>query len=367
MSEDITPGLLKKIQDDFQENFDKSSVISDLYKKVRDGTATYKEANEFAIEVGDILAGAYRNNLSSAVLPNGKMYYNIAQRIIEPTMKRNYELITDVTNQVQTALNKSAKIGVKAIQPKLNLDRIHGIVNKVSNAEIYDDVAWALDEPIKVFSQSIVDDAIKENAEFQHGSGMSPKIVRTSTGKCCDWCDKVAGVHDYEKVRDTGNAVFRRHQYCRCIVLFDPADGRNQVQNAHSKKWKNIQNNDKIETRKEIGLDYAKRKLRNVKFRTANMSREEFARGKKLWKEYKELPLSRREKEYVYEEFDNNLSVEEKECCMVRRAIGNYWYRAIHLGHNQYKIIGKEAIEPFDDIVDEVLSEMFGRDWRSYL
>ena len=63
--EDITPGLLKKIQTDFNNQFDNSKVIAGLYAKVRDGTATYLEANEFAIEVGDILAGAYQNNLSS--------------------------------------------------------------------------------------------------------------------------------------------------------------------------------------------------------------------------------------------------------------------------------------------------------------
>ena len=166
MTVDITPGLLKKIQDDFQKNFDKSAMISELYKNVRDGTATYKEANEFAIEVGDILANVFKNNLSSDVLPDGRMYYNIAQRIIEPTMKNNYDLITDVTSQIQTSLNKSAKIGIKAIKPELNQDRIHGIVNKVSDAEIYDDVSWILDEPVMNFSQIFVDVYIRDNAEF---------------------------------------------------------------------------------------------------------------------------------------------------------------------------------------------------------
>ena len=242
MTDDITPGLLKKIQDDFQKNFDKSAVISNLYKKVRDGTATYKEANEFAIEIGDILAGAFKRNLSSNVLPNGRMYYNIAQRIIEPTMKNNYDLITDVTNQVQTSLNKASKIGIKAIKPELNQDRIHGIMNKVADAEVYDDVAWVLDEPIVNFSQSIVDDSIKANAEFQYGSGMSPKIVRTSTGKCCDWCNEIVGVYDYEKVRDTGNKVFRRHRFCRCMVEYDPGTGR--VVDVHTKKESDKNNRD---------------------------------------------------------------------------------------------------------------------------
>ena len=74
-----------------------------------------------------------------------------------------------MTEQIQTSLNKSSRIGIKAIKPELNQDRILGIVNKVSEAEAYDDVAWVLDEPIVNFSQSIVDDSIKANAEFQYG------------------------------------------------------------------------------------------------------------------------------------------------------------------------------------------------------
>ena len=108
--EDITPDLLKKIQDDFNNQFDNNKVIAGLYEKVRDGTATYLEANEFAIEVGDILASAYKSNLSSDVLPDGRMYYNIAQRIIDPTMRNNYSLIADVTNQVQKSLNDAAHL-----------------------------------------------------------------------------------------------------------------------------------------------------------------------------------------------------------------------------------------------------------------
>ena len=49
--EDVAPELLKKIQSDFQDRFDKSALIAELYEKVRDGTATYVEANKYAIEV----------------------------------------------------------------------------------------------------------------------------------------------------------------------------------------------------------------------------------------------------------------------------------------------------------------------------
>lgn len=234
--EDIAPKLLKAIQIDFQKNFDKSAIISNLYKKVRDGTATYQEVNEFAIETGDILAKAFANNLSSEILPDGKMYFNIAERILEPTLTNNYDLVVDVVKQVQTDINKKAGIGIKAQIPKLNKDRIRGFVNRVSSSEKYDEVAWILEEPVRLFSQSIVDDAIQINAEFQYNAGLSPKIVRRSTGKCCEWCNAIVGVYDYP---NTPKDIYRRHDFCRCTVDYIAGKKRRNVHNGNVGKQRN--------------------------------------------------------------------------------------------------------------------------------
>lgn len=261
--EDIAPGLIKKIQADFQSMFDKSDNISTLYVKVRDGTATYVEANDFAIETGEILATAFSNNLSSAVLPEGKMYYNIAQRIIEPMMVNNYNLISNISLQVQEILNKSANIGIRAIKPGLNTDKIQGIIDRVSSADDFDKVAWVLDEPIKTFSQSIVDDAIRENAEFHSKSGLRPKIVRRVAGNCCEWCSNLAGSYTYpDEVPDD---VYRRHQRCRCTVDYKPGDGK--VQNVHSKRWKTEEERGKIEARKQIAKTDSDQDTRKTEYR----------------------------------------------------------------------------------------------------
>lgn len=236
--EDITPSLLKKIQDDFKNEFNQSKVISDLYARVRDGTATYNEANDFAIEVGEILASAYQKNLSSSVLPDGRMYYNIANRIIPATMSNNYNLIVDVTKQVQELLNKAAGIGIKAIVPEQNTDRIKGIVNKVSDAAVFDDVKWVLKEPIVNHAQSVVTDTIKKNAEFQYSAGLSPKIERASTGKCCEWCNSIVGIYSYP---DVPRDIYRRHDHCRCKVNYVAGGKRIDIHHGNTGKRRYVQ------------------------------------------------------------------------------------------------------------------------------
>lgn len=347
--EDITPSLLKVIQTDFQSKFDKSSVISSLYAKVRDGTATYVEANEFAIETGNILAQAFQNNLSSNVLPDGRMYYNIAQRILEPTMINNYELITEVTNQVQTSLNKSAGIGIKAITPELNEDKIVGIVNRVSDAETFDDVAWILDEPIKTFSQSIVDDSIKANAEFHSKAGLQPVITRKVAGNCCDWCKTVAGTYRYPN--DVPHDVYRRHQRCRCTVDYIPGDGK--FQNVHSKKWRTEKESNTIETRKTIGLSLQKHSGQEMYLKTGTMSAKEYAEFKRELngvKGRKQIILPKDEYAMVMSELNTHMSDEDRKHAIVTKAIGNHYYTIINKGFDDYTIIAKRPI--INDIED---------------
>ena len=231
--DDIAPKLLEQIQSDFKNRFDKSEKIAILYARIRDGTATYKDADTFAAETGEILAAVFRDNLSSDVLPDGKLYYNIAERILRPTLEHNYELVAGVSADIQNILNKAAGIGIKAVRPELNQDKVQGIIDIASGKEQYDDIAYMLDSPVVNFTQSIVDESVRVNAEFQYRSGMSPKIVRTSSGKCCEWCDGIAGVYNYSEVMNTGNDVFRRHKNCVCLVEF--VAGKD-IKNTHSKK-----------------------------------------------------------------------------------------------------------------------------------
>jgi len=177
------------------------------------------------------------------------MYFNIADRILNATLGENHRLISDVTAQVQKIMNQPAGIGIKPITPKLNQDKIDGLVNRISSEENFDDVAWILDEPVVNYSQSVVDDAVESNAEFQTKAGLSPKIIRTSTEHCCKWCEEVAGTYEYPNVPQD---VFRRHERCRCTV--DSLSGDWKRQNVHSKKWAISTDEAQKEARKVIGL-----------------------------------------------------------------------------------------------------------------
>ena len=230
---DIAPELLVKLQKAFNEKYNNNKKISKILSTIKDGKPTYSEVNDLSIEVGDILAEVFKENLSGDMLPDGRMYYNIAKRTIEPMMINNYDIVTDNATIVQEILNKQAGMGIKAQTPDLNQSRIDGIINRLDEEEVFDDVKWILDEPIKNFTQAIVDDAIEKNARFHEGLGLSPTITRIVKGNCCDWCRQVAGDYNYPDVPED---IYKRHRYCRCTVEYNPGD--NKRQDVWTKQWR---------------------------------------------------------------------------------------------------------------------------------
>lgn len=230
--EDIAPELLARIEQEFSKQFKTDQFLAELAAKLEAGTATHTEAYEYAGRVGEILTDTYQHTISSASLPDGKLWYNIANRVITPTMNHNYDIIAQYVTDVQTNLNKAAGLGIKAIQPDMNAaDKIQGIVNRVSSESSYDDIQWILQEPVKTFGRNVVDASISANVNFQGKAGLTPKIVRKATGSCCKWCMALAGTYTYP---DVPKDVYRRHDNCRCVVNYDPGNGK--IQSVHSGK-----------------------------------------------------------------------------------------------------------------------------------
>lgn len=246
--DDIVPALLESIQSQFDERTYNSAKLKKSLQALKSNKATYIDVNDFAIEVGEILTDVLGANITAEILPDGKMYFNIADRILNSTLKKNHELISGFAMDVQTQLNHEAGLKLKGQFPELNQDKIDGLVNRLSSEDDFNNIKWILNEPIVNFTQSIVDDAIKVNVDFHAKAGLNPTITRTVRGKACDWCKNLAGTYKYGT---EPSEVYQRHDRCRCTVEYNPKDSRG-IQDSHSKKWRGTDKDVKIEARKQI-------------------------------------------------------------------------------------------------------------------
>lgn len=245
LNNDIVPDLLEKIKQDFFLNAEKSSELEKLLLLLKDGKATYKESYRFATKIGEILSKVLQENINNDVLPEGKMHFNIANRILNEMLETNHKMVSSYAKNIQEELNKQAGLGLKSVIAPINQDRIDGLVNRLSHESSFDDVSWILGAPVVNFSQNVVDNHIQANAEFHYKSGLKAKVVRTTNGKCCEWCDKLAGVYFYPKVDKN---VFRRHDRCDCTVEYYPGDGKKQ--DVWSKRWSASHKSSIIDTKR---------------------------------------------------------------------------------------------------------------------
>ena len=102
-----------------------------------------------------------------------------------------------------------------------------------------------LNEPIKNITQAYYDEFVKENAESSAQVGLKTIVSRREIGRCCDWCHSLVGEYEYgEQPAD----FFRRHDYCKCIVLFRNEKGR--YTDVWSKKEYTSEKNERIEKAK---------------------------------------------------------------------------------------------------------------------
>lgn len=237
MSSDVSEELLKKINKTFTLSYQNSKKIKKLLEAINNKECDYEKAMNYAEEVGRILADAYMKNLSSDVLPDGKMYYDIASAILNPTLENNYGLISSYVCDSMEVLNKKAGINVKARKPSYSINKTLGLIKKVSDADNFDDVKKYLNEPVITNALSIVDEGARVNADLHYNLGYIPVIKRTASFGCCKWCRGLEGIVEYDPRMDRD--IFRRHAHCRCKVIYDPGDSNGKVQDVWSKRWNN--------------------------------------------------------------------------------------------------------------------------------
>ena len=273
MNEDIVPGLLANIEDDFKKSFQSDDTLKTLYGKVQGGTATQADGEKFSHELGRLTAEVFHRNVTPEILPDGTLYYNIANRIITPVLGNNHDIVCEVMKQVIERMNHDAGLGIKFQEPEFEFRRVHDLVWKAS-LDKYEKTQKMVETGLDTFTRSVADDCVRTNAEFQYEAGLSPRIERDTDGDCCSWCSDVAGTYDY---KSAPKEVFARHANCGCTVEFLPGDGRRQ--NVHTKDWTSEtesammnsegmpddeRSSESLSARKDNGTDGTDRQLKHI-------------------------------------------------------------------------------------------------------
>lgn len=241
---DVAPELLAKVEKTFSSGIQNNKRLQAAATQINAGKGTSVRSARYAEEIGKELSKAFQSVLTEDALPNGRLYYNIADRVVRPMLERGCKDVQEMAGKVISQLNEKAGIGLTAAYPGVNQDRIKGIVDAASSQETAAESMKYLGEPVVNVMEHANDDMTRHNCNFQYKSGLRPKLIRHAESHCCDWCSDLAGEYDYPvKDRD----VYKRHEFCRCVVEFVPVRG-GRKQDVWSKRWKD---EGAVEARKE--------------------------------------------------------------------------------------------------------------------
>lgn len=240
--------LLEQVRREFLAAAEADPALRALRERIDAGEGSYAGAEDYAYKLGELLSGKLREALG---VQSDALLQEAAAEVLRGALAEDHRLVSTAAASVQEALNRQAGLGLKAETAPLDQDRVEGLAQRVQEAESYEKAEWLLKEPVKNFSQSVVDETLKRNVEAQGKAGLRPRIVRKASGGCCPWCAALAGKYDYP---DVPKEVYQRHERCRCTVEYDPGYGKRR-QDVWTKSWTSPEDRAIMEERKTAGLE----------------------------------------------------------------------------------------------------------------
>ena len=197
-----------------------------------EGRATYHEASLYAARVGDLLGRTLRHHAPIISIDEWDL-----ENLIPQSLGLDHAMVSEICVQVQTSINEANNIGMRAVAPGFDGNRAYGLVEELRENPEFTNIEHLFYDQLTNFSQNVVDQAVRDNAELQSNAGITALIVRTAEYGACEWCQNLEGTYTYDEVKAAGNDVWRRHDSCRCTVEYVP-DRSGRRQDVWSKRWK---------------------------------------------------------------------------------------------------------------------------------
>lgn len=213
------------IKDEFVELVRTDKRAVSLATAAAAGTANYRDASLYAVRVGDLLGRVLKHHAPMVDISEWDL-----EQLLPSALGVDHAMVAEVCMQVQTAMNEANGYGIRAIEPEFDSNRAYGLVEELKNNPEFVNIEKSFYDQLTNFSQSIVDQSIRDNAELQWKSGIKAYVVRTTDSEACPWCMALAGTYDYGDVRDKGNEIWQRHENCRCTIeYYNGRGGRDLV------------------------------------------------------------------------------------------------------------------------------------------
>ena len=171
------------IKQEFINTVDNDKTCLKLYAKIRSGDASYATASQLAARIGEDLGKVLQKYAPTTSIDEWDL-----DDLLPKSLGLDHRMVTTACQQVQEKMNKDAGLGVKYQKPKFVLDRVQGLITELRENPDFTNIEKTFYDQLANFSQNIVDDSIRENANFLMRSGSRTMVVRQPEAGACKWC-----------------------------------------------------------------------------------------------------------------------------------------------------------------------------------
>lgn len=199
-----------------------------IRKRIEDGTATFADTAEYSRILSELLG----RELSAVVLG-----FDDREGTAEALLRESYNDTNEVCAQVQTALDEKKGLHLAPQKAPFPAERVAQFAHSLVDPTVPDEkIQRRAKSGTENISMSFHDDFIEQNAEFRERAGLKCYVTRTSSGNCCPWCTAVAGKY---LMSEQPEGLFRRHDNCDCVIVYDGQVLRGQKgeNGRRKKKW----------------------------------------------------------------------------------------------------------------------------------
>lgn len=133
---DVAPKLYSKILKDFEQRINGDGFIQSFQRKIENKTASAEQVSTYARRLGEHGSEALCKYLTEDNLPDGKLYWNIAERTIRPIAEEIHKLVNEAAVATQLIDDEKSGIGLKPKVPAFPEERFNALINKVVNMSL---------------------------------------------------------------------------------------------------------------------------------------------------------------------------------------------------------------------------------------
>lgn len=208
------------VQDEIRQRIEKDVLLARLRRKIDSGKADFNDTFLYSDRAGKLLGEIFSRRLPDIPLEE-------RETLCVELLRDRYTDINQLIDRVQRALDEAQNLHIAPQHAPFRNERAHKIGNATADPTVPVGTQQRRAESAPAtMTRAMHDDRMKKEADFRSRAGLQCYITRKTDGKCCEWCDKMAGRYEYHS---EPKDIYRRHDNCGCSVTYENGRKRQDV------------------------------------------------------------------------------------------------------------------------------------------